>query len=449
MKKTLLLFFAGSLLMAGNVKAQWVKQRFSFSVDSNVALYTDAIDNNTAWALSNRFLSRASANEVAKTFDGGQNWTVFPVTGVDPQTEIIQSLSAVSATTAWVVTLPISIGPGRILKTTNGGSTWTVQTDKLFIGEYSYANTIHFFNANDGVVLGDPDGLNGGGMEIYYTSDGGTTWTRSQNVPIGTEGEFGTLYPPAVFGNSIWIANDEGDIFRSTDKGVTWSVTRDVAPDPIENLAFRDAQNGLALVSDTSGTKHKLFGTSDGGVTWASKTYSGPLRGFGLTSVPGTGNYLSVGALESTGDIGSSYSRDNGQTWLNIESNTLHLFVDAAGPTAVWSGTLNPDNGYGDGVNKLVSTVLPNRTATLVAGATLVPNPSADGRFELQWPSAAHQGEAVLTVTDALGRQVIRQQLNASQLKQTNLNLGQQKAGIYEVKLESKAGVSHLRAQVL
>lgn len=444
MKKNVLLL-AGSFLMATAAHAQWVQQPFTFA-QNFLPLYTDAVDANTAWALSSGVFARQNSNQVARTFNGGQNWTVLTISNINPANETTVSMSAVSATTAWVVTL--NADGGRVLRTTDAGATWTVQsTSTMFSGPESYPNTIHFFNANDGVVMGDPDGITDG-MEIYYTSNGGTTWTRSANVPVGTSGEYGTIYPPATVGNSIWFPNDEGDVFRSTDKGVTWSVSRDAAPTAIENLAFRDEQNGLAVIADGSSTNHELYRTTDGGVTWSRLAYTGPLHGWGLDNVPGTNNYLAVGVDLDNGDSGSSYSRDNGQTWISIENTIDHLFVDAAGPTAVWSGRIAL-SGAGDGVNKLTSTVLPTRAATLVLGASLLPNPSADGLFRVQWPTAAHTGAVTLTVFDAVGRQVQQQVLDAGRTTETTLDLSRQKAGLYQVKLESAAGVSQLRAQVL
>jgi photosystem II stability/assembly factor-like uncharacterized protein len=430
-------------------QAQWTQQPFSFAPANLVPLYVDAVDASTAWSLSSGMLSRSTTNQVARTFNGGQNWTVLAIAAIDTDNETIQSLSAVSPTTAWIVT--VGLAGGRVLKTADAGNTWTVQsTSSMFTGPDSYPNTIHFFNANDGVVMGDPDDT-GRGMEIYYTANGGTSWTRA-TVPVGTRDELGTTAPPAVVGNSIWIPNDEGDIFRSLDKGATWTVSRQVASDAIENVAFRDQQNGLAIISDENSTNHQLFRTTDGGTTWSRLSYSGPLRGFSIDNVPGTGNYISVGIDFGNGDAGSSYSRNNGQTWTSIETTLNHLFVDAAGPTAVWSGGIG-ENAAGDivglGANKLTSTVLGARTATLVAGGSLSPNPSTGGRFRVAWPAAAHAGTVTLTVIDAVGRQVQRRRLEGNRAGEASLDLSREKPGLYQVKLESETGVSYLRAQVL
>ena len=442
---------AGLLLTSATAQAQWVAQPFTFAQPLAAAVYTDAVDTNTAWAMSSALLAPNSANvrtnQVALTLDGGKTWTVRNVTGV-ASTETLTSISAISATTAWVSTFRTASGGGRVLKTTDGGVTWVVQSTAVMFSEAdSYPNTVHFFDATNGMVMGDVDGRNGGGLEIYYTSDGGTTWTRSAKVPTGSTDEYGTYYPPAAVGNSIWFPNNEGDIFRSKDRGVTWQVAKQVGntDNPVGSVAFRDELNGLAVVPSADDTQHQLFSSADGGATWTQLAYTGPLHGFGLVRVPGNGNYLSVGLDLGNSDQGSSYSQDNGKTWIKIESEIDHLFVDAASPTAVWSGNIT---ATGTGANKLTSTVLGARGATLVLGASLSPNPSTNGQFRVQWPTSAHTGAATLTVFDALGRQVQRRTLDASRGAEILLDLSAEKAGIYQVKLESRNGVSQLRAQV-
>ena len=165
--------------------------------------------------------------------------------------------------------------------------------------------------------------------------------------------------------------------------------------------------------------------------------------------MPGTSNYIAVGFDYGNGDTGSAYSRDNGQTWISIEDNLNHLFVDAASATAVWSGAVDKQKATSLGAYKLTSTVLSSAAAALVPGASLSPNPSSTGQFRVRWPVAAHAGPATLTVFDALGRQVARRMLDASRSTEAALDLSGEKAGLYQVKLESGRGVSWLRAQVL
>ncbi|MDZ7623614.1 MAG: hypothetical protein U5J96_04085 [Ignavibacteriaceae bacterium] len=53
-----------------------------------------------------------------------------------------------------------------IYKTTDRGTTWTVASGVFLQNSASFPNTIHFFDQNNGVAMGDPvDGF----AEIYTT----------------------------------------------------------------------------------------------------------------------------------------------------------------------------------------------------------------------------------------------------------------------------------------
>jgi len=79
-----------------------------------------------------------------------------------------------------------------------------------------------------GVAVGDPrDGY----FEIYATIDGGNGWTRipQGNIPAPLPTEFGLIPGPSscARGDTIWFgtyADEGGRVFRSTDRGLTWTV---------------------------------------------------------------------------------------------------------------------------------------------------------------------------------------------------------------------------------
>ncbi|UOG76825.1 hypothetical protein MTX78_09545 [Hymenobacter tibetensis] len=71
------------------------------------------------------------------------------------------------------------------------------------------------------------------------------------------------------------------------------------APSKLDG-AFRNAANGLA--KDEEGN---LTRTTDGGLTWTPVLPTGPLHVTGLDNVPGTSTYVSVGI---TGEIGTCWS---------------------------------------------------------------------------------------------------------------------------------------------
>jgi photosystem II stability/assembly factor-like uncharacterized protein len=147
-------------------------------------------------------------------------------------------IAARNASTAWV-----ALDDG-ILCTTDAGVSWNRQlTAGLMLG-------VHFFDDTTGVSFGVPDG---GYHQIYTTKNAGVLWTRVErsNIPEpvnSAEGFIPSNY--SAVGNTIWIPTnggftEGGSLYKSTDRGRTWSVTRHVVP--FRPLRFKDSC-GLMVV---------------------------------------------------------------------------------------------------------------------------------------------------------------------------------------------------------
>jgi photosystem II stability/assembly factor-like uncharacterized protein len=102
-------------------------------------------------------------------------------------------------------------------------------------------------------------------------SDDGVTW-RQAAVPTRA-----TLTTISAFDGILWAAGHDGVIIHSTDGGQTWIRRRatpwsydSVDPShgvPVMDLLFTDPLNGFAI-----GAYSLMLVTSDGGVTWTSRT---------------------------------------------------------------------------------------------------------------------------------------------------------------------------------
>lgn len=410
-------------------RAQWALQPFSFPQPDVFAYRFGVVDANVVWAVG--YDEDGVNRSVARTTDGGQTWALRTVPGL-VNGEIITSVAASSASSAWLTVANATSTGGYLLRTVDGGQTWAVQSSAQFLA--SVPNFVHFFSATEGVAVGDPLDGPAPAFEIFTTTDGGATWGRVLNVPPALPNENGVVLAPAVVGNALWFATDANRVFRTTDRGRTWAVAvANTTPCELYTVAFRDAQNGLALSATTSNTL-VLNATRDGGQTWQQLSYSGPLHGTGLVGVPGTNLFLSVGEAQSGGaGAGSSYSADGGATWVPIETTLQHAGIAAFGRGAVWSGAVTT-TWDGVGVYRLGAAVLGNRPAAAPAAALAYPNPSATGNFHVTLP-----GAATMRVFDALGREVLRRSAGAGlQL----LSLPGQAPGLYTLVLETSAGAS-------
>lgn len=256
----------------------------------------------------------------SKSEDGGITWTYGYY---NIPNSAVGSIKAISATAAYITTYGINEnGTNGVWFTSDAGSTWTQQDTAVFDNIGSFANSVYFWNANEGLVIGDP--VNNS-FEIYTTVNGGTNWepvaTAAIPSPISTEYAYVLNYDVKV--NTVWFGTNMGRIFKSNDKGLTWSVSQSPLQDfgganNGGNFTFKNENEGL-LVS----RGFEQWRTTDAGVTWTAEIPSGAIRNFHTESVPQTNNtYFQFGEDAQNAERGSSYSTDGGQHWIDLNTET-------------------------------------------------------------------------------------------------------------------------------
>jgi hypothetical protein len=97
---------------------------------------------------------------------------------------------------------------GIIVRTNNGGATWTSQTNPLS-GTLDYFTSVSFTDANTGTVVGT-------GGTIVRTTDGGASWTSQSINPTDTL--LGVSFTDANTGTAV---GNNGTILRTNTGGVT------------------------------------------------------------------------------------------------------------------------------------------------------------------------------------------------------------------------------------
>jgi hypothetical protein len=197
-----------------------------------------------------------------------------------------------------------------IYYTTNGGATWTQQGT---VQNWS-AITIDTYNPSSAIAC-----VAGGG--IYYTSNSGTTWTLSASAPTANwSGACGTTTP------SFNACVNGGGIYYSSDGGVTWTLSS-VAPTKNWTSICGGLYNCYAICSGS--TTPLFYGANNGWANtsaaipsgnWNSVTnhivnYNSPINGDVLIVGRSDGfNYLfnrytnSVTVLPVKGYVGSTWS---------------------------------------------------------------------------------------------------------------------------------------------
>lgn len=193
---------------------------------------------------------------------------------------------------------------GKILKTINGGKSWSALNSNTTYN----LQTIQFTDINTGYVVGN---LSSNSV-ILKTTDGGVNWSKISPV-ISTE--LSTIY---FFNkNHGYAVGTNGVILKTDNGGDTWIQKNSNTLANLKSIHFPNMNVGYAVGEDV------LLNTSDGGETW---TVLPSCTGNGLKSMGGGGSEWSSLAVsvfftdENTGyvasDAGILYSTNDGaKTW--------------------------------------------------------------------------------------------------------------------------------------
>ncbi len=303
------------LVFALSSQAQWTNQDPNFSQATSIACISSP-SKQVVW-LAGRDTSQAvSGNRFARSINGGASWTHFTITGFSSYTP--SNISAINADTAWVAMFNAT-GGGGIFRTNNGGASWTQQTTATFAAPDGFPNFVHFFDANNGVCMGDP---NGGYFEIYTTTNGGTNWTRvaQANIPASQSQEYGTVNKFSASGNFISFVTTKGRAFVSTNKGLNWTYSSALIGVDTAYTAWVQPKNAtelLALCYLPNGPT-KLARSTNAGQTWQTSDWVGYLdnNAVGYSAISANaGMHITL----SGSDVHFSY--DEGKNWRPLPAN--------------------------------------------------------------------------------------------------------------------------------
>ena len=305
---------------------------------------------------------------ILKTTDGGTNWTIKN-SGTNLPLLAVHFADPING---WAV------GEDRIiLKSSNGGNSWMQQ----FSTELStFAEDVYFVNADTGLAAGIL-GFN----NMLRTFDGGQTWTgvslgvawvkqvhfvdARHGWAVGITASFISI---SVFGDII-IQNPRSTIWRTIDGGATWSVMLSGpvrnTPEWLRGVFFTDLNTGWIV-----GDNNVILKTTDGGVTWNPQS-------------SGTSNNLwSVDFVDaSTGWIVGSSGRilktaNGGTTWTAQSSGTSRDLQAVS--------FANILVGWAVGSNGII-------LKTIDGGVTWNPQPTAPAAPTLFLPSNGGQNQPI------------------------------------------------------
>jgi hypothetical protein len=302
--------------------------------------YMSAIDTNIVWGIA--YDGTTASNRATNTFVRTSNGGTFTKGSFLPDTNTYNAsnIIALDSLTAYVAVYE-KAGDGRsgkIVKTVDGGVHWTNASDTvtMFAGSANFPDFVYFWDHNNGLALGDPNGNTGGGstneFEIWRTHNAGVNWTRvpDANIPNPLSAEYGLTNSYTTYGKRMWFGTEKGRVYSSLDSGQTWTVnTGNIGlAGGVQGLAFRDSLNGICWgLATTTATQNTLKKTSNGGLTWSAVTMDPNNTGlYAFCTVPGRNSYMSVGANSAGSGYVTSVTPDDGVTWNLLETGTTNAF---------------------------------------------------------------------------------------------------------------------------
>src|SRR5438270_11745259 len=167
--------------------------------------------------------SKSVATVASKATGGSSSWHwQNPL----PQGNNLRGASFVDANTGTVVG-----ENGTIVRTTDGGNTWTIQAS----GTTQTLWAVSFTDANHGTAVGEAG-------TIVGTTDGGDHWVTQ---PSGTTFQLrGVSYSDTNNGAAV---GDSGTILRTTDGGNTWDPQSSGTANTLFGVSFVDTNTGTAV----------------------------------------------------------------------------------------------------------------------------------------------------------------------------------------------------------
>jgi photosystem II stability/assembly factor-like uncharacterized protein len=125
---------------------------------------------------------------VRLTADGGRTWTAVPPDRLPPALEGEGAFAASGTNVAMAGPERIWVGTtrGRVLRSTDGGRSWSVHATPIATGDATGIFSIAFRDAAHGVVVGGNYQREGDAVDnVAITADGGVTWTRPTGGGLG------------------------------------------------------------------------------------------------------------------------------------------------------------------------------------------------------------------------------------------------------------------------
>lgn len=244
-----------------------------------------------------------NAGIIIKTIDGGDTWFELDMGIGVPNT--VRSLWFIDDNIGYAGSF------GKILKTVNGGVTWTVKTINI---SYTF-DSMYFFDEMTGFAEA--------GSYIYRTVDGGVTWTQVLSAST-------LLYDLCFADANVGFCgySSSGSYYKTINGGATWTLTTSGMAGAVRSVYFASP-----LIGYMGTGSERIYQTLDGGTTWTQVfvDVSQDINAFdswGENQILGVGNFGRIDFSPTNGALGT-WSMINQVTPLS--PNAMHMLDENKG----------------------------------------------------------------------------------------------------------------------
>lgn len=282
--------------------------------------------------------------QILKTTDGGETWSElsFPDTIF-----LIRSVFITNESTLYVAGWL-----GTLFKSVNGGISWT----KLNSKTNADLNSVYFTDSNTGYVVGGsnydacfPQWENESKIIpniILKTDDGGKSW-KTQSTTSKAEFKSVFFIKNSTLTNTGYIAGSNGTILKTTDGGNHWEEQNTGISEDLNAVFFIEDNNG-SNTGYAVGNTGTIIKTTDGGRNWISQI-SGTKKILESVYFVSKDTGYVVGESEEKPSGIILKTTDGGKTWINQPSSNINGFF-----SVFFS---DPHTGFVGGNNGIILTI--------------------------------------------------------------------------------------------
>lgn len=246
------------------------------------------IDNTNAYVFGQ---TQNFTGFISKTTNGGATWTDDSI--IDAQQ--LKANSFVNSQIGYVA--DFKLGDLKLYKTTDAGNSWNMVCNKNY--QNGPINVVQFLTENLGYLCTQTHTNSGRYARVMRTTDGGNTWTalKSSLNEDYTSIHFFDYY------NGILLTY-YGYIYKTSNAGLTWNLVRNSSSlKGCNEMKFINPLVGYVVGTDS------IFKTINGGTTWTSvhSISTSALFGFTTIDVNSNGIGIAAGQLGSFHSYTSNY----------------------------------------------------------------------------------------------------------------------------------------------